>query len=112
MRHLSLLLLCAIAASTALLAPAGAEGASGYRSCPKVKDVGPTGMDPADATRVRVRKVSCATSRKVIKGWVRASVQGGAAKTVRVGSYRCSNDIPDIVCKKKGGRRVRFFIGG
>ena len=76
-----------------------------------LKDVGPTGMDPADATRVRVRKASCRTGTKVIKGWVKASVQQ-VGDRLKVGSYSCTNDIPRIVCKAKGGKRVRFSIGG
>ena len=106
-----LLLLATVAVSTALLAPTGAQGADGYKACSRVKDVGPTGMDPADATRVRVRKVSCRTGTKVIKGWVKASVQQ-VGDRLKVGSYSCNNDIPRIVCKAKGGKRVRFSIGG
>lgn len=106
------LLLLMTAVSTALLAPTGAQGADGYKSCRGVKDVGPTGMDPADATKLRVRKVSCATGRKVVRAWVPATVRSRAEPTIQVGSYRCTNRIPNIVCKKKGGKRVRFFLGG
>jgi hypothetical protein len=113
------LALAASAALTPVLALAPSAGAApapvaAYASCGTVKDVGPTGMDPADAVALRAKVASCRTARVIARRWARASVtQGG--ETVTVGAYRCrqttSGDRIVVRCTARGGRVVRFKLG-
>jgi hypothetical protein len=113
------LFLAASAALTPVLTLAPSAGAAptpvaAYVSCGAVKDVGPTGMDPADAVALRAKVTSCRTARTVARRWARASVtQGG--ETAAVGAYRCrqstSGDRIVVRCTARGGRVVRFKLG-
>lgn len=108
------------AALTPALALAGPAVASSpapvasYRSCANVKDIGPTGMDPADAVSVRVKVASCGTARSVATKWAGAAVRQGG-DTVTVGRYRCTQsyvgDRITVRCTARGGRVIRFKLG-
>lgn len=90
--------------------------AAATRSCKRVKDMGPTGADPADAVGIRATGTSCATARSVARRWGRETVLQGPG-TVRIGSYRCRDSISQstgrfsVRCSGPGSRLIRFTLG-
>lgn len=105
----------ATALSLALLLVAGlvgpvasAEGAS-YRRCGVIRDLGPTGRDPADAAGILAAKVTCLTARRVARAWFRRR-----GEPVRIGVFLCRSAIGSrqrVRCLASGGRAVRFYLG-
>ena len=91
---------------------APAPAADGYKSCKPVKDIGPTGADPADGVQIRAKITSCKVARSVVRRYTRATVQNFGDETVRVGRYRCTNSYPRVLCKGSNGRRIRFRNDG
>jgi hypothetical protein len=104
----------ALIAGTALLPRAAAAAATG-KKCKDVIDVGPTGMDPADANRVRAIKVSCKVARRVARRYSRWRINDLDFRDPVVhGPWRCysfGRFELNTVCKRKGGKRVRWRFG-
>lgn len=109
-------LACALLSVTALLvvsaaAPAAADAAR-YRVCAPVRDIGPTGMDPADAYRVRALKTTCQTARRVARASTSAFVRSGSDYPRVRRRWRCTNNTPQVICRARGGKRIRFRNDG
>lgn len=86
--------------------------ASGYRACARVRDIGPTGRDPADGVRIRALLTSCRTARRVVKASTGAFVRdrGDVVRVLR--RWRCTNTYPAVRCAARGGKRIRFRNDG
>ena len=107
---------CALVALAALLvlgaaAPAAADVAR-YRACAPVRDIGPTGMDPADAYRVRALKTTWRTAAR----W-RALPRARSSAATRTthacaGAGAGAGDTPQVICRARGGKRIRFRDDG
>ena len=72
-----------------------------YKSCRRVKDIGPTGMDPADGWKIRVKGAGCREARRVVRRYGRAVVPATLAgeSTLYVGRWRCTNTYPRVRCR-------------
>jgi hypothetical protein len=109
-------LTCALVAATALLVlsattPTAADAAR-YRACAPVRDIGPTGMDPADAYRVRALKTTCRTARRVARASTRAFVTSDSEYPRVRRRWRCTDNTPQVICRARGGKRIRFRNDG
>lgn len=101
-----------------LVAAAGTSSASAAttRSCRSVKDVGPTGRDPADAVSIRATRTSCATARSIARRWGGEVVRQSPGP-VHVGRYVCRDTTSpstgrfSVRCTGPGSRLVRFKLG-
>lgn len=107
-----------VPAFMALAAPAPAS-AAGYHHC------GPPDFGGAfhPLNHLGIKKASCGYARKTARAWLkRGSCQAATngpgprrRKHCRVGSWRCVATPPDshfrehVKCKKRGGRRLRFY---
>jgi hypothetical protein len=93
--------------------PATPEAAT--KRCRSVKDVGPTGADPADGNRIRATRVSCGTARRVVKSYVRWVAQDDDGQPpISHDPWTCyphGKRVLATVCKASGGRRVRWVLG-
>lgn len=80
---------------------------------------------PFFADGLRVRGVSCASGRKLVKRWGRTTdcvtpTGGPSDKTCRVGRYRCTyrqtggseSEVSRSTCKRRGTRRAVGFDFG
>jgi hypothetical protein len=109
--------LCALGLATgvAVTRTAPASAATTNR-CARVKDMGPTGADPADAVGIRATRTSCATARSIARRWGRETVRQ-SSDVVRIGSYRCRDAMStrtgriSVRCAGPGSRLVRFRLG-
>jgi hypothetical protein len=110
-RRMAVALLAVAALASALALPAAADAR--YRICAPVRDIGPTGMDPADAVRVRALKTKCHTARRVARASTRVFVRNFDKDYPRVRRYwRCTNRTPLVICRARGGKRIRFHNDG
>lgn len=111
-RPFAVALLGLAALTSSLLLPAAAD-AGRYRVCAPVRDIGPTGMDPADAVRVRALRTKCATARRVARASTRVFVRNFDRDYPRVRRrWRCTNTTPQVICRARGGKRIRFRNDG
>lgn len=95
-----------LAAALALLGATQLElSTAEAASCGRVRDIGPTGANPADAVGLSTRRVGCRTARRVARQWGRQPVG------TRVLGYRCSFSGGVRVRCVRGGRVVRFRLG-
>ncbi|WP_026911562.1 hypothetical protein [Patulibacter minatonensis] len=105
--------LCALTLAAGV-APGTSSAAATAKSCKSVKDMGPTGSDPADAVSIRATGTSCANARTIARRWGRETVVQGPG-AVRIRSYVCRDSTASgrfrIVCKGPGPRVVRFKLG-
>ena len=112
MRRFLLVVLLAAAVTVAASFPSSTSAVA-YRSCAPVRDIGPTGSDPADGVRIRAFRTSCRTARRVVKASTRAFVRHFDQETVRVRrNWRCTNTHPRVRCWTRGGKRIRFRNDG
>ncbi len=109
--------LCALGLTTGLAVTSAVPAtAATTKRCRTVKDMGPTGADPADAVGIRATRTSCATARSIARRWGRETVVQGS-DTVRIGPYRCRQSMSrrtyriSVRCTGPGSRLVRFKLG-
>jgi hypothetical protein len=112
MRRRLLLITLALIAPIAAAAIAPSADAATWRRCAPVRDIGPTGMDPADGVRIRALRTGCRTARRVVKRYTRAAVTHFDQDVVRVLRWRCTNSYPRVRCSASGGKRIRFRNDG
>lgn len=109
MRRVIALVLAATAALAATVAAPDASAAT-YRYCGLLRDVGPTGRDPADARGIQALGTSCTTARYVARTWFRRP-----GNPNRVGAFTCRGLTTGaryaVRCSASGGRLVRWYLG-
>ena len=103
--------LLAAGASCALLHPTPAQATAGFRSCERVRDIGPTGEDPADGWSIRTN-AACHVARSVIRRYPRASAENADGEPARLGAWTCTDSYPRVRCTRDGGRIIRFRNDG
>ena len=86
-------------------------GSAEWQSCKSVKDIGPTGMDPADGWKIRALRISCKKARRVVRSYTRAAFEQYGKEWVEVRGFLCTNSYPKVRCKR-GDRRIRFRNDG
>jgi hypothetical protein len=107
-------------AGAAVLAPGASAHPGHTHRCKGIVDAGPTGMDPADVKRLRVRNVSCSRGRRVARHWLspnEGEVDADGAK--HFGHWTCHDriqpvngvDRTTVRCLAHGNQRVRFYLG-
>jgi len=107
-----------VAAPIAEAATPTAEAAR-YKRCRGIVDAGPTGSDPADVKGLRARNISCRRARRVARRWLGPDKTIADDGSVRFVGWLCRDEIGEVNgvdrtkvrCKKRGGRRVRFYLG-
>jgi hypothetical protein len=88
------------------------EPAAGLISCPDVKDVGPTGNDPADARGFSVRGDTCDMATAVVRAFTRAQLTNpDPGQPISVRGYTCGDNFPRVECQGDAGRTIFFTLG-
>ena len=85
-------------------------------TCTRVRDIGPTGADPADAIDIRTAHVGCTKAKSIIRRYVPASVRSTDPDSVRVGAYTCrtsqdSGGYIRVRCTASGARSISWKFG-
>lgn len=95
-----------VLATFAVLALPSSSLAAG--SCSRLKDIGPTGSDPADAVSIQISGTSCGTAYRVIRSSIRSRRPSG---TALYAGYRCNQRFSSRTTCTKGAKRVSFRLG-
>ncbi len=89
-------------------------------NCPPVRDIGPTGADPADAVNVEVVGTDCGTARGVARNLYAVLIpeKPQPGETVTVNGFECAEntraikngETPHVHCER-GEERIDFDLG-
>ncbi|MBA3301344.1 MAG: hypothetical protein H0T15_05695 [Thermoleophilaceae bacterium] len=92
--------------AVALLAAVPAQAAT--RDCGTIRDLGPTGADPADGAGITAENTSCSRARSVTRRWF------GPTRPTNILGYRCTDTISrgrqQVRCTKSSAT-IRFYLG-
>lgn len=103
--------LSAVAALCALPGIVPAHATEGFRSCERVRDIGPTGQDPADGWSIRTN-TTCHIARSVVRLYSRAAGENAEGEPARLGAWKCTDSYSRVRCTRNGGRVIRFRNDG
>lgn len=101
----------AVGVLCSVLAAATARATEGFRSCEPVRDIGPTGQDPADGWSIRTN-ATCHVARSVVRRYSRAAGENAEGEPARLGAWTCTDSYPRVRCTRDGGRIIRFRNDG
>lgn len=111
MRRTAAVLTVALLAALALAPTAGAGG-TGYTSCSG--GFNPDGSPGTFYAKIKVKRITCAAGKKVVKDWVIQAEDSRVPPTAtrKVLGYTCkgkaSGEALDVKCTKANGKAVTF----
>lgn len=112
MRRTAAVLTVALLAALGLAAPAGARAGASYKPC--AGGFNPDGSPGPFYSKIKVKRITCAAGRKVVKNWVIQAEDSRVPPTAtrKVLGYTCkgtaSGEALDVKCTKANGKAVAF----